>query len=344
MKYRSFIQALVSAAMFGIATPFSKTLLADLQANQLAGLLYLGAAVCLMPMVLRRRLAGLTIFPRDGRNRRNLLGAVVCGGIIGPVLLLTGLKYSLAASVSMWLNLEAVATATVAILLFREHLGKWTWLGNLGVLAAGGLLGFEQGWAGWISLALVAGAAVAWGLDNNFTAVIDGISPEDITFWKGLIAGTTNLVISLAMFPGPLSADWLWALLLGGLSYGASIALYIHAAHGLGATRSQMVFSSAPFFGVLLSVLWLGEGLSVLQIIAAVVLGGSIALIFLDRHEHPHHHESLTHEHEHRHGDRHHEHLHVNIPAGTAHSHSHEHGPLVHSHSHWPDLHHRHHE
>jgi len=343
MKYRAWLQALASAALFGIATPFSKTLLIGLQANQLAGLLYLGAAVCLLPLVLRRRLSGHTTFPHDRRNRRNLFGAIFFGGIVGPVLLLVGLKHALAASVSMWLNLEAVATAILAFLLFREHIGKWTWLGNVGVMAAGILLSFGQGWAGWIGLACVAGAGIAWALDNNFTAVIDGISPEDSTFWKGLIAGTTNLGIGLALFRWPADTDWLWAMLLGGLSYGTSIALYIRAAQGLGATRAQMVFASAPFVGVLLSVLWLGEGLSVLQAIAAIVLAGSIGLMFLDRHAHAHAHEPVTHEHEHRHGEEHHDHPHGNLAVGTAHAHVHAHDPVVHSHPHWPDLHHRHH-
>lgn len=343
MKHRAFIQALAAALLFGIATPFSKTLLMGLQANQLAGLLYLGAAVCLLPAVLRRRLSGNTVFPRDRRNLRNLLGAIVFGGIVGPVLLLVGLKHALAASVSMWLNLEVVATAVLAFALFHEHVGRWTWLGNVGVVVAGVLLSFGQGWAGWLGLACVAGAGIAWGLDNNFTAVIDGISPEDSTFWKGLIAGTTNLVIGLTLFGWHMGADWLWAMLLGGLSYGASIVLYIRAAHGLGATRAQMIFASAPFFGVLGSVLWLHEGLSVLQSVAAVVLTGSIALIFLDRHEHAHEHEPLTHEHEHRHGDQHHEHVHDGLATGMAHAHVHGHVPVVHSHPHWPDLHHRHH-
>jgi drug/metabolite transporter (DMT)-like permease len=167
MKNRLFIQALMSAMLFGIATPFSKTLLGGLQANQLAGLLYLGAAVCLLPQVLRRLLSGETVFPRDGRNLRNLLGAVLFGGIAGPVLLLVGLKHALAVSVSMWLNLEAVATAVLAFLLFHEHLGRWTWLGNAGVVVAGVLLNFGQGWSGWLGLACVGGAAIAWGLDNN---------------------------------------------------------------------------------------------------------------------------------------------------------------------------------
>ncbi len=343
MKNRLFFQALMSALLFGIATPFSKTLLNRLQTNQLAGLLYLGAAVCLLPFVLRRRLSGKMVFPRDGRNFRNLLGAILFGGMIGPVLLLVGLKHTLAASVSMWLNLEAVATAVLAVLLFREHLGWWTWLGNAGVVVAGLLLNYGQGWAGWLGLVCVAGAGLAWGLDNNFTAVIDGISPEDSTFWKGLVAGATNLVIGLTLFDWQVGADWAWAILLGGLSYGASIVLYIRASHGLGATRTQMIFAAAPFFGVLGSILWLGEGLSVLQSIAAIVLAGSIAVIFLDRHAHAHEHERVGHEHEHRHDDGHHKHSHDDRAMGVAHAHVHEHMPVVHSHHHWPDLHHRHH-
>ena len=344
MKYRAFILAIVSAALFGVATPFSKTLLGGLQPNLLAGLLYLGAALCLLPLVVRRWLAGRAVFPPDSRNRRNLFGAVVFGGIVGPVLLLVGLQYALAASVSMWLNLESVATAVLAFVLFREHLGRWTWMGNLGVMGAGVMLSFNEGWSGWIGLLFVAGAAVAWGLDNNFTAVIDGISPEDSTFWKGLIAGTTNLVIGLFVSGRvAVGVNWVWALLLGGLAYGASVSLYIRAAHGMGATRSQMAFASAPFFGVLMSVIWLGEGLSLLQILAAAIMIGSLVLMFVERHEHEHRHEAVRHEHEHEHDEQHHDHEHGVAWSGGPHAHPHEHSPGVHSHPHWPDLHHRHH-
>ncbi len=342
MKLRGFIQAVLAAGLFGASTPFAKSLLADLQANQLAGLLYLGAALGLGPIVCWRFRKGETVFPRDTRNRKRLLGAVVFGGIVGPVLLMKGLQISAAASVSMWLNLETVATAVLALLLFREHLGKWTWLGNLGVLLAGLLLSYDQGWAGWLGFACIAGAAISWGLDNNFTALIDGISPEDSTFWKGLIAGTTNLAIGLILAPLAFGWTWLWALVVGCLSYGASIALYIRAAHNLGATRSQMIFAAAPFFGVVMSVVWLSESLSTYQLAAAAILAGAIALMFLDQHEHEHVHEPMEHEHEHRHDDDHHNHAHEGLPPGTRHTHVHTHERQVHSHPHWPDLHHRH--
>ena len=341
MKLRAFIQALLSAVLFGIATPLSKVLLADLQTNQLAGLLYLGAAGCMLPWVVQRWRDGKAVLPIDRRNRLNLLGAVIFGGVIGPVLLLVGLKHALAASVSMWLNLEAVATAVLALLIFHEHIGRWTWVANGGVLLAGILLSYDAGWSGWIGLLCVAGAAIAWGLDNNFTAVIDGISPEDSTFWKGLMAGGTNLVIGIVLFPARPGWDWLAAALLGTVAYGLSVTLYIRSAQGIGATRAQMVFASSPFFGVLLSVLWLREALSAMQLLAATVLTGSIVLLFWDRHDHAHTHEGLSHVHEHDHTDGHHEHAH-DPPVNSKHTHVHTHEPLVHRHPHWPDLHHRH--
>jgi hypothetical protein len=46
--------ALASAALFGAATPASKALLADLSPFQLAGLLYLGAALGVAPVAWRR--------------------------------------------------------------------------------------------------------------------------------------------------------------------------------------------------------------------------------------------------------------------------------------------------
>ncbi|HEO71175.1 MAG TPA: DMT family transporter, partial [Candidatus Hydrogenedentes bacterium] len=286
MRLGAFIQALLAAALFGMATPFSKTLLSGLQENQLAGLLYLGAAVFLAPGMLRARRRGAALPAGDRRNQLYLLGAIFFGGIVGPVLLLLGLRFSQAASVSMWLNLETVATAVLAALLFKEHLGKWTWLGTAGVVLSGALLSVQGGRAGVMGILCVGGACIAWGLDNNFTASIDAITPQASTFWKGLVAGTTNLAIGLTFFLWQPGWDWVWALALGGVSYGASIVLYIASAQRLGAARSQMVFASSPFFGVLLSVIWLGETLSPIQIAAAFILAGSVGLMLLERHEH----------------------------------------------------------
>lgn len=341
---RFIVYALISAALFGAATPLSKALLPSFSAFQLAGLLYLGAALGVSASAFRRSRRS-QLLKMDFRNIFRLCGAILFGGVLAPMFLLLGLKAASAASVSLWLPLELVATAVFGRILFQDHLGKFGWLGMAGVVAAGILLSYGEGSAGIKSGLLVMLACACWGLDNNFTALIDAISPAQSTFWKGLFAGSINLSIGLSTqeFNGTAGAV-AGALGVGILAYGASIVLYITAAQNIGAARGQIFFASGPFFGVVLSAIILGEMVSQLQLISAVLLVISLMLVFLDRHEHSHVHASLEHEHEHghRHDDGHHDHVHAGPPKAVRHSHRHLHRPVSHSHPHWPDLHHRH--
>lgn len=194
----------------------------------------------------------------------------------------------------------------------------------------------------WAGL-LVAGACVSWGLDNHFTALIDGITPSQSTFWKGIVSRTVNLVIGLFLHSYSTSAFvTLGTLVVGVLSYGASITLYIGSAQGLGVTRAQMFFASGPFFGVALPAIALGESISTIQIASACILAVSLTALFPDQHHHVHVHPETAHEHSHRHDDDHHTHEHPGHPASIRHSHWHEHEEMEHAHPHWPDLHHRH--
>lgn len=333
--------ALVAAALFGAATPASKRLLADLTPFQLSGLLYLGAALAVAPAALRGGL--VRALPRDRSNALRLLGIAFVGGLLGPVLLLVGLREASATSVSLWLNLELAATAVLGALAFGDHLGARGWLGCAGVAAASGVLAFGEGAAGLAAGALVAAACLCWGLDNQWTALLDGLSPEASTLWKGLAAGGVNLALGVVL--GAWRAD-VWtaaaALAVGALAYGVSIALSIRAAQRLGATRMQVVFATAPFFGLALSATFLGEPLGTLVLGATALLLGSIALVLADRHGHPHAHAPLAHVHPHHHDDGHHDHPHGGEPASVWHSHWHEHAARTHAHRHWPDLHHRH--
>jgi uncharacterized membrane protein len=334
--------ALLSAALFGAATPAGKLLLRDFPPLQLAGLLYLGAALAVAPLALRRGPAR-RLWPRSRAQRLRLLGAVALGGGVAPVLMLAGLREAHAASVSLWLNLELAATAALGALFFRDPLGPRGWLGILLVLAASAILSAGEGAAGVRSGLLVGGACLAWALDNHWTALLDGLPVAASTFWKGAVAGVLNLALGLATSPAAAGPGLvLAALAVGGLCYGASIALHVTAAHGLGATRAQIVFASAPAFGVALSVLGLGEPLLGAQVAAAVLLGGSLVLVLGDRHLHAHRHDRLAHTHLHTHDDGHHDHEHPgSVPAGR-HAHWHVHEPRAHAHPHWPDLHHRH--
>ncbi|MFH1373375.1 MAG: DMT family transporter [bacterium] len=334
--------ALVSAALFGAATPASKAVLGNLTAFQLAGLLYLGAALGVLTVMIRKR-SWRPPWAMTAKNQRNLIGAVFFGGLLGPVLLLFGLQMASATSVSMWLNLEIVATAVLGRMFFHDHLGRYGWLGVAGIVATGALLSVGEGLAGlWAGL-LVTAACTCWGLDNHFTSLIDGITPSQSTFWKGLVAGSVNLILGLILHSYDASVTiTVGALVIGVFSYGASITLYITAAQGMGATRAQMFFASAPFFGVALSAIALGESITALQLTSGVLLAISLAALFRDRHHHGHVHDPMEHEHAHRHDDEHHDHAHPELASGTRNSHWHEHNVVEHAHPHWPDLHHRH--
>lgn len=331
---------LFAAALFGASTPASKPLLDGLSPLLLSGILYLGAALAVAPWALR----GLgALRQADRKNVSRLAFAVLFGGVLGPVLLLTGLSLASAASVSLWLNLETVATAVLARLFFKEHLDRNTWIAVALVIGASILLspGTPDG---GMAIGLVALACIAWGLDNNFTAVIDRFTPAQVTFAKGLIAGSVNLVLGLVFDPQPAVA---WAfgagLVVGAFSYGASLLLYIAGAQHLGATRSQLIFSTAPAWGLGLSWLVLGEQLKVVHFVAAAMMGFAIWLWHRERHAHLHRHLRVTHRHWHRHDDGHHDHEHDGAVApGAWHSHEHTHEVQEHVHPHRPDLHHRH--
>jgi len=333
---------LASALLFGAATPASKALLSSIQAQALAGLLYLGAALIMLPVAIRERTFR---WPwRAGRSTLLLLtGATVLGGIIGPLLILLGLKSTSSGSVALWLNLEFVATVMLGHFVFHEHLALRGWIAAGGTLIAAVLLAGGEGGGAILPVFLIALGCLCWGIDNHFTALIDGISPSQTTLWKGIVAGAFNLVMAGALTGGVgRPAMVLIALLVGAVSYGLSITLYVTAAQGLGATRSQMVFSAAPFFGLLLSVTLLGEAFTGVQAIAAVIIVICLMVLFSEKHTHFHRHNSMSHQHGHQHNESHHGHAQSKPGTSGSHVHWHEHKPQEHVHDHLPDLHHRH--
>ena len=329
---------LAAAALFGASTPLSKGLLRSLGPFSLAGLLYLGAAAAVVPFA-RRNGSG----ERRRENRWRLAGAVVAGGVLGPVLLLIGLKQTSAASVSLWLNLETVATAVLAAAFFREHLGRETWSAVALVGTASVLLVWPAGVGTASAAALVALACICWAIDNNLTALIDGFTPAQSTLVKGVVAGGFNLTIGIWFERNVwLASSVATALLVGALCYGLSLVLHIAGSQHLGAARAQTIFGTAPFWGVALSWVLLSEPWSPEQGLAGVLMVGALWLMRNEQHGHAHPHTTVVHTHPHRHDDGHHEHSHGEPPAMQWHTHEHAHDALVHEHDHIPDLHHRH--
>lgn len=343
---RPVLLALLSAALFGLATPFAKLLLDGTEAWLLAGLLYLGAGLGLGIHTLLRRLGGRA--PREAPLTRTdlpwLAGAIAAGGVFAPVLLMFGLNLTTASSGSLLLNLEAIATVVVAALIFREHVGGRLLLGAALIIAGAMALSWQGGFfvadAGAL---LIACACIAWGVDNNLTRHISAADPVQITMLRGLIAGGVNVSIGLAggaSLPGP--ALLAGTLFTGFLGYGVSLVLFVMSLQRLGTARTGAYFATAPFIGAAAAIALLSDPVTAQLLMAGALMAVGVWLSLTENHVHMHEHDELEHSHRHTH-DTHHQHTHSgNEPPDAPHTHAHRHEPLTHAHPHWPDLHHRH--
>lgn len=337
--------ALAAAFLFGGGTPLAKQLLAQVSPWLLAALLYLGSGLGLALLRLVRGSEPVNLSRADWRW---LNGAILSGGVIAPVLLMQGLSAMPASGAALLLNAEGVFTALLAWFAFKENVNRRVALGMLAIIAGATVLSWpgEIRFSGiWPALA-VLGACLAWGIDNNLTRKVALADATFIAMSKGLAAGVTNLLLALLLGATlPAVPALAGAAVVGFLSYGASLVLFVLALRHLGSARTGAYFSVAPFFGAALAVTLFHEPITPPLLIAGGLMALGIWLHISEHHHHRHSHEPLTHEHEHTHdGDEHHAHSHDHpVPAGTRHSHSHQHQALTHEHEHYPDAHHTHH-
>jgi drug/metabolite transporter (DMT)-like permease len=335
--------ALGSAVLFGASTPFSKLLLGTIDPWLLSGLLYMGAGLGLVAVQFARRALdiGLSEAPLQSSDYPWLAAVVVCGGIVGPLLLMFGLNATTASSGALLLNLEGLATMAIAWLVFRENVDHRLLIGAFAILAGAVILSWQGGVRLDRGAALIAGACLAWGIDNNLTRKLSASDPVVIATIKGLAAGAVNIAIALARgahFPDiGLVAG---AGFVGFLGIGVSLTLFVVALRHLGTARTGAYFSLAPFIGAVIAVLMLHEPVTAKLMIAGALMALGLWVHLTEHHAHEHEHEPLEHEHAHVH-DEHHRHVHE-APVTEPHSHWHRHERLVHRHPHYPDLHHRH--
>jgi drug/metabolite transporter (DMT)-like permease len=326
--------------LFGATAPLTSELAGSVPAFTLAGVLYVGAAIAVLPSVARHPPSRQTL----ASEWRPVLIAVVAGGAIGPLLLVAGLARTNAATASILLNAELAATVAFAAVVFREHLGGRLLFSAGLITFAGAVLAWEPGAAIDLGALLIVAACVAWGIDNVVTARTEQFTPQQIVAAKGVIAGGANLAIGL------LSAGWgastdgtdvIAALMIGAAGYGLSITLWVKGARDLGASRAQVIFATAPFIGAAIAWTVLGDPVEALQVVAVVLAAAGVGLSLRSGHEHRHRHDRQLHDHEHSHDDDHHD-AHHDVGLMGRHGHPHRHAAHLHAHPHVPDLHHRH--
>jgi drug/metabolite transporter (DMT)-like permease len=339
------VLALLSALLFGASTPLAKLMLGVVHPQLLAGLLYLGAGIGLALFQFARM--ALRLPEAEAPLRRDdlpvLAAVILAGGVLGPLLLMLGLRRTDASSAALLLNAEGLATMAIAWGVFREGTDRRLLLGAFAILAGAVVLSWQGKAALNGGAMLILAACICWGVDNNLTRKLSSADPVRIVMLKGLVAGSINFVLGLAQGAMlPRAELLLGAGVLGFFGYGLSLILFVLALRVLGAARTGAYFSLAPFIGAVLAVALLHEPLTARLLIAGLLMALGLWLHLAETHAHEHAHLEMEHAHRHVH-DAHHRHGHAaEDPEAVPHSHLHRHEPLRHRHPHYPDLHHRH--
>jgi drug/metabolite transporter (DMT)-like permease len=282
---------MLAAALFGLSPPFAKLLIEQTNPHLLAGLLYLGSGVGLAVVLVGRRFLAGKPDPRPriaGHEWAWLAGAIFFGGGVAPVLLMTGLARTDAASASLLLNLEGVFTALIAWFVFREGMNGRVVIGFALILAGGIAISWTAGVGFHLSPAalLIVGACACWGIDNNFTRKVSHADAFTTAALKGFVAGIVNVFLALGMGADfPPSSSIVAALGLGFVSYGLSLVFFIVGLRHVGAARTGAYFSTAPFIGALIAWVFLHEHLGLNVWIAGALMAAGVWLHLTESRE-----------------------------------------------------------
>ena len=257
VKYGIFL-ALLSAVLYALSTPFSKILLEKIPSAMMAGLLYIGAGFGMGFIAVLRKSTNRKA--EDGNFTKTeipyVLGMIILD-IAAPISLMFGLRMTSAANASLLNNFEYAATALIAFFVFGEKISKRLFAGIIFTVSACLLLSFE----GISSLdfskgsALVLLSAVFWGIENNCTKALSEKDPMIIVLLKGIFCGGTSFLIAVFMGEKTESIPAVaFALLLGAVSYGLSIFVFVYAQRYLGAAKTSVYSAATPFIAAVISL------------------------------------------------------------------------------------------
>jgi drug/metabolite transporter (DMT)-like permease len=311
-KLVSIIYAILAALCYGISIPISKILLENIPPVFIAGLLYIGGGMGMLLIKLIKK-ENLLKEAKLTKNEMPYVIGMVILDVLAPIFLMLGLAKTTAATASLLNNFEIVATSVIALIIFKETIGRKTWIAIVFITIASVILSVED--FSFLTFSFgaifVLLACICWGLENNCTCKLSVKDPLEIVIIKGIASGLTSIIIALILKQHSTNIKYIAiTLLLGFIAIGLSVYFYIYAQRTLGAARTSAYYAFAPFIGVGLSFIIFKESLTVSYIIALVIMIIGVGIMSYEKHKHYHFHGKLGHEHRHSHNDVNHNHEH----------------------------------
>lgn len=268
--------AILAAALYALNSPLSKILLQYMPPTLMAGFLYIGAGIGMAVIALFRKVKKSKLTEqRLTRTELPYTVAMIVLDIAAPIFLMTGLNATTAANVSLLNNFEIVATAIIALAVFKEKISPRLWCGIFFVTLSCTVLSFENlsGLQFSKGSLFVLLATVCWGFENNCTRKISSKDPLQIVLLKGIFSGCGSIIIGLCLGERITVPCSIFAVcIVGFVAYGLSIYFYVYAQRSVGAARTSAYYAVAPFIAAILSLLIFREMPSISYFVALALM------------------------------------------------------------------------
>ena len=208
----------------------------------------------------------------------------IIGALLGLALMLLALAIQSAGSgeTAFWVSSDAAFVPLILFLRSRELPPRKTLGGILLALVGLGLLSLQQGFefrAGSIVGILSAATFAVWiiglaGLAKRYSAVTLGmvqmLAALALTFFAAIAFGELRMPSS--------GQGWLSCIYLGAIGTGVRFAVQSHLQRTVSPTDTALIYLIEPVFAALLGLAFLGELLSMTQLIGCLLILCGIAV------------------------------------------------------------------
>ena len=272
------ILSLLSAFVYAFTVIIEKKYISDMSSEKILFLMYLGAGIGLYIIHL---------FSKKRPSKKNKITTkevpkiiiIILCELISSFLIIEAIKYLNTSLVSLLEIFEIAATSICAYFIFNNPIDKEEKMAIVLVLIASFLLNYKQNIFDDFGIGsfFVILACIFWGISNNVTALISEKEPAFFTSIK--CTSVAVLYLLIIVIKSDLTILYPELLLFGFLTYGLGILFYAMSTRYLGASRSTLIFSFCPIFGVILSIILYGDKITTTFIISFILMVISILLV-----------------------------------------------------------------
>lgn len=275
-KHIGYIFAILAAIMFGSVSILAKPLVSTVNPLLLSSLVYLIAAATLTPLAQKQA------FPATKKNYFLILAISMCGAVIAPGLFFIGLTHASASDASLIANGEVFFTILLAVVFFKERLGKTGYLAIALILTGMVIVTTDLNFSDltlqqlhYQDMLLIL-AMLFWGVDNNLSRMItQKINVAKIVQIKSAMGGVVLFFIAVFLIGVPFNINTSEIppiLVLGTIGFAASLYFFLQSLKRINTVRAILIFSMSSIFGLVTASVFLHEQISWYQGAAAGIM------------------------------------------------------------------------